>query len=44
LQKAVNLGYNTGMDDKLQPSVSALKQLSPDYQELVINLIRQLAE
>jgi len=32
------------LDDKLQPSVSALEQLSAGSQELVINLIRQLAE
>ena len=32
------------MQDKLQTSVSALRQLSPESQELVVNLIRQLAE
>ncbi len=32
------------MDDNLQASISALEQLSPSSQELVINLIRQLAE
>jgi len=32
------------MDDQLQPSISALEQLSPSSQELVVSLIRQLAE
>ena len=32
------------MQDKLQTSVSALRQLSPPSQEIVVNLIRQLAE
>lgn len=32
------------MDEQLQTSMSALRQLSPPSQELVVNLIRQLAE
>ena len=32
------------MDEQLQTSISALRQLSPPSQELVVNLIRQLAE
>jgi len=44
LMPASALRYTIPMDDKLQPSISALEQLSPDSQELVTNLIRQLAE
>jgi len=32
------------MDEQLQPSISALRQLSPPSQEVVVNLSRQLAE
>lgn len=32
------------MQDKLHTSISALRQLSPESQELVVALIRQLAE
>ncbi len=45
-------GYKNGkssieeiyLDDSLQPSISVLEQLSPSSQELVVSLIRQLAE
>jgi len=45
-------GYKSGksgiveiyMDDSLQPSISALEQLSPSSQEMVKTFIRQLAE
>lgn len=43
-EDAKSISKELYMDEQLQPSISALRQLSPPSQELVVNLIRQLAE
>jgi len=44
LRNDVNLGYNVLVNIELQPAMVALDQLSAPSQELVVSLIRQLAE
>ena len=43
-EDAKSISKKLYMDEQLLPSISALRQLSPPSQELVVNLIRQLAE